>query len=277
MKKIISSITLGALLLMQGPAVQACTVESPSVVSFSVVHSDPSVFFAASKDNLCRICVVPGDSSLQDNSSQIAAGPVVRVIRVPAEWKKTIQAKRITVRVSTPASKQTQAPTSTPVSTPVPTPTPAPAPTPIAAAKPAPAPTPAPAPAPVQTSFSAMQNEMLGYINAARSQQGLAPLVLDQKLCEGAFLKSKDMAVNNYFSHTSPTYGSPFDMMKSLGISYRTAGENIAKNFSVKGAHDAFMNSSGHRANILNSSYHKIGLGFYQQGSYLYVTQWFTN
>jgi uncharacterized YkwD family protein len=122
-----------------------------------------------------------------------------------------------------------------------------------------------------------MQTEMLGYINAERAKVNLSPLVLDSKLSNGAYLKSKDMAVNGYFAHTSPTYGTPFDMMKSLGITYRMAGENIAKNISVKGAHDAFMNSSGHRANILNSGYHKIGLGFYKSGSYLYVTQWFTD
>lgn len=125
--------------------------------------------------------------------------------------------------------------------------------------------------------FSAMQNEMLGYINAERQANGLALLTLTKVLCDGAYLKSKDMAVNNYFSHTSPTYGSPFDMMKSLGISYSAAGENIAINSSIKGAHDAFMNSSGHRANILNPGYGKLGLGIYQQGSSLYITQWFTN
>ena len=118
---------------------------------------------------------------------------------------------------------------------------------------------------------------MLGYINAERASANLAPLTLDKDLCQGAHLKSRDMAVNNYFSHNSPTYGSPFEMMQSLGINYRTAGENIAKNTSVKGAHTAFMNSSGHRANILNQNFRKIGLGFYQEGQYLYVTQWFTN
>lgn len=147
--------------------------------------------------------------------------------------------------------------------------------------KPAPAPTPAPAPAPTTPTTpvqsSAMQTEMLSYLNAARVEAGVTPLILDQKLCDGAALKSKDMAVNGYFSHTSPTYGSPFDMMKSLGITYRAAGENIAKNTSVKGAHTAFMNSSGHRANILNAEFKKVGLGFYQDGPYLYVTQWFTN
>lgn len=127
------------------------------------------------------------------------------------------------------------------------------------------------------SSFNAMQTQMLGYINADRKANGLSALTLDKTLCNGAYLKSKDMAENNYFSHTSPTYGSPFTMMQSLGISYTAAGENIALNTSVKGAYDAFMNSSGHRANILSSSFGKVGLGFYQEGSYLYVTQWFTN
>jgi uncharacterized protein YkwD len=130
---------------------------------------------------------------------------------------------------------------------------------------------------PPSSEFNAMQLEMLSYINAARSEAGMPALTLNKALCEGAYLKSKDMAVNSYFSHTSPTYGSPFDMMNSLGITYRAAGENIAKNISVKGAHDAFMNSSGHSANILSGNFGKVGLGFYQQGNYLYVTQWFTN
>jgi len=125
--------------------------------------------------------------------------------------------------------------------------------------------------------FSDMQKEMLNYINAARAKVNAAPLTLDAKLCEGAYLKSKDMAEKNYFDHNSPTYGTPFEMMKKLGISFKSAGENIAKNISVKGAHEAFMNSSGHRANILSTQYTKVGLGFYQKGQYLYVTQWFTN
>ena len=133
------------------------------------------------------------------------------------------------------------------------------------------------APASANDSFNAMQNEMLGYINTDRKANGLSPLTLDKALCNGADLKSKDMAVNNYFSHTSPTYGSPFDMMQSLGISYSAAGENIALNSSVKGAYDAFMNSSGHHANILSKNFGKVGLGFYKDGNYLYVTQWFTN
>ncbi|MEA4925313.1 MAG: CAP domain-containing protein [Syntrophomonadaceae bacterium] len=184
------------------------------------------------------------------------------------------------IHQSSPAQMQVPTPVPTPAITPAPEPAPAsapaPTPAPIPASQPTPAPAPATTPAPVANS-TAQQAEMLGYINVERTKANLAPLVLDNKLSAGAYLKSKDMAINQYFSHTSPTYGSPFAMMKSLGIAYRAAGENIAMNVSVIGAHNAFMNSSGHRANILDSNYHKIGLGFYQSGRYLYVTQWFSN
>ena len=76
--------------------------------------------------------------------------------------------------------------------------------------------------------------------------------------------KAKDMYNNNYFSHTSPTYGSPFDMMKTYGISYTSAGENIAKGQkSPQEVMNSWMNSSGHRANILNAGYNQIGVGYY--------------
>lgn len=148
--------------------------------------------------------------------------------------------------------------------------------TPSAPPTTAPAPQAAPIPAATGQPDDAAR-EMLGYINTARAQAGLPPLALNSALCRGACLKSKDMAENGYFSHTSPTYGEPFAMMKSQGITYRYAGENIAKNVSVIGAHKAFMNSSGHRANIMNNNFGRIGLGFYWQGDYLYVTQWFTD
>ena len=125
--------------------------------------------------------------------------------------------------------------------------------------------------------FAVLQSKMLGYINYEREKANLTPLVLDNKLCEGATLKSNDLGINSYFSHTSPIYGSPFEMMTSQGILYRAAAENIAKNTSVDGAHTAFMNSIRHKANILNQEYSKAGLGFYQKGQYLYVTQWFTD
>ena len=76
------------------------------------------------------------------------------------------------------------------------------------------------------------------------------------------------MVSNNYFSHTSPTYGSPFDMLKSYKVSYKTAGENIAGNSSNSGAVNAWMNSSGHRANILNSSFTYTGIGVVSSPKY---------
>jgi uncharacterized protein YkwD len=77
------------------------------------------------------------------------------------------------------------------------------------------------------------------------------------------------MRDNKYFSHTSPTYGSPFRMMKSFGITYRSAGENIARGQATPQAVvNAWMNSSGHRANILNSSFTHIGVGYAENGRY---------
>lgn len=86
-----------------------------------------------------------------------------------------------------------------------------------------------------------------------------------------ATLKSQDMAKNNYFSHTSPTYGSPFDLMKKYGISFHAAGENIAMGqTSPSQVMNAWMNSAGHRENILKASYTKIGVGVAQNSSGTY-------
>jgi uncharacterized protein YkwD len=72
------------------------------------------------------------------------------------------------------------------------------------------------------------------------------------------------MYINNYFDHNSPTYGSPFDMMSAYGVSYSWAGENIAKGQRTpQEVMNAWMNSPGHRANILNSHYNKIGVAYY--------------
>ena len=124
-------------------------------------------------------------------------------------------------------------------------------------------------------SVAAYENEVVRLVNVERSKQGLKSLDSDWQLSRVARYKSQDMRDNGYFSHTSPTYGSPFEMMKSFGISYRTAGENIAKGQKTPAAVvNAWMNSSGHRANILNSSFTKIGVGYVANGNYW--TQMFT-
>lgn len=112
---------------------------------------------------------------------------------------------------------------------------------------------------------------MVDYVNKARQDAGLQPLQIDSDLSCVAGLKSQDMYDNNYFSHDSPTYGSPFDMMSQFGIKYSGAAENIAKNSSVAAAHNAFMRSQGHKDNILNPIYTHIGIGIYNG----YYTQMF--
>ena len=111
------------------------------------------------------------------------------------------------------------------------------------------------------TSMNNDEKEVFDLINKQRVQNGLAPLKENSELQRVARIKAQDMVNNNYFSHTSPTYGSPFDMMKSFKISYNTAGENIAGNSSNSSAVTAWMNSPGHRANILNSSFNQTGIG----------------
>lgn len=126
--------------------------------------------------------------------------------------------------------------------------------------------------------LSAEESEVVRLVNIEREKNGLAPLKASSQLSNVARMKSQDMATKNYFSHTSPTYGSPFDMMKQFGISYKTAGENIAKGYlSPASVMNGWMNSSGHRANILNSSFGTIGVGAYKVGSTIYWTQMFTN
>lgn len=112
------------------------------------------------------------------------------------------------------------------------------------------------------------ESEVIRLVNIERQKQGLSPLQEDWELCRVARIKSQDMKDNNYFSHTSPTYGSPFDMMKSFGIKYRGAAENIAKGQKTPEAVvKAWMNSSGHRKNILNASYTHIGVGYVKSGN----------
>lgn len=104
--------------------------------------------------------------------------------------------------------------------------------------------------------------------NKEREKAGLAPLQMDTALMAAAREKSQDMKDNNYFSHTSPTFGSPFDRLKALGISYQAAGENIAKGQrTAEEVVTAWMNSEGHRANILDEKFTHIGVGFVQDGS----------
>ncbi|MBR2786696.1 MAG: SH3 domain-containing protein [Clostridia bacterium] len=112
------------------------------------------------------------------------------------------------------------------------------------------------------------ESETFNLINQQRSNNGLSELKVDAELQRVARIKAQDLVDNNYFDHNSPTYGSPFNMMKNFGISYNTAGENIAGNSSNSSAVTAWMNSPGHKANILNGSYNYTGLAVVSSPKY---------
>ena len=113
------------------------------------------------------------------------------------------------------------------------------------------------------------EKEVIRLINEIRVQNGLKELTYNWELSRVARYKSQDMKDNRYFSHTSPVYGSPFQMIRNFGITYRSAGENIAKGqTSPQAVVNAWMNSSGHRANILNASFTQIGVGYVADGNY---------
>jgi len=121
---------------------------------------------------------------------------------------------------------------------------------------------------------STLERQVVTLVNQKRAAAGLKALTLNGALSNGARMKSQDMQKSHYFNHTSPNYGSPFDMMRSLGISYRSAGENIAMGYSsAEAVVNAWMNSPSHRANIMNASYTQIGVGYVSNGGYW--TQWF--
>ncbi|ACA58620.1 CAP domain-containing protein [Candidatus Desulforudis audaxviator] len=153
-------------------------------------------------------------------------------------------------------------------------PAPQTAPTPAPQPAPSPAPMPSPGPSGLMTAY---EMKIVELVNAERAKLGLRALAVDAKLSQVARLKSEDMRDKRYFAHQSPTYGSPFDMMRQFGITYRTAGENIAAGQRTpEEAMRGWMNSSGHRANILNPNFTHIGVGHVVGGSYgNYWTQMF--
>ncbi len=106
------------------------------------------------------------------------------------------------------------------------------------------------------------ENEVIRLVNVERAKNGLPALATNWELSRVARYKSQDMINKNYFAHQSPTYGSPFDMIKSFGIKYTAAGENIAKGQRTPAeVMNGWMNSPGHRSNILNANFNQIGVG----------------
>ena len=122
-----------------------------------------------------------------------------------------------------------------------------------------------------ETSTSAITNEeeiILTLINTEREKNNLSPLKIDPELQNIARLKAEDLVENNYFSHISPTYGTPFEMLKSNNIKYKTASENIAGNSSLENAVSSWMNSESHKQNILSNIYNYTGISVVDSISY---------
>lgn len=126
-----------------------------------------------------------------------------------------------------------------------------------------------------EVSIDKDEEEVLNLLNAARKDAGLDPLLLDASLQKVADIKVKDMVTNEYFGHKSPTYGSPFDLMKRSGVAFKSAGENISGNKSGAAATNAWMANENHKANILNSEYKYVGIGVANDDKYgkLYVVE----
>ena len=128
-----------------------------------------------------------------------------------------------------------------------------------------------PAPQTGTGQLSSEEQQLLTLINKERAKGGLGALQADMELMKVARIKANDMVQNNYFSHYSPTYGSPFDMMRQFGITFKAAAENIAGNSTIQGAVTAWMNSAGHKANIMNGTYNYTGIGITKSNKYGYM------
>lgn len=131
---------------------------------------------------------------------------------------------------------------------------------------------------PSQAAYRGMEQEVITLINQERTKQGISPLTENWEVSRVARFKSQDMINNNYFSHNSPIYGTPFEMLSSFGIRFSQAAENIAYGQqTAQQVVDTWMNSSGHRANILNPNYNQTGVGIARRGASgpLYFTHLF--
>ena len=125
-------------------------------------------------------------------------------------------------------------------------------------------------------SLSAQEQKAGNLVNSDRAAYNLSPLTIDPELCRIARIKSQDMRDNQYFAHTSPTYGDVRDMLRHFGYSFSAAGENIAHHATVEKSQAALLSSPGHRKNIMSTAYTKVGVGVaIDPNGFVYLTQIF--
>ncbi|MFT8319148.1 MAG: CAP domain-containing protein [Sporolactobacillus sp.] len=271
-KKILALTLAGALAIpfAFGHVADAASQSQPKAETFNLAFADILNPWHLKTDQVPALAEILKSLGIPIDLSQLSTGHLI-----------------VTDKTEAPSAPTTaEAPKKDDGSSPAPAKAPA-APTP---AKPAPSESgsssPAPSSEPAEPSsqpstnsqMNAYENKVVELTNDQRVKAGLKPLQSNNNtLARMARDKSQDMANKNYFDHQSPTYGSPFDMMKQYGISYSYAGENIAAGQKTpEEVVDGWMNSPGHRANILNANFTTIGVGYVQGGSYgSYWTQEF--
>ncbi len=130
----------------------------------------------------------------------------------------------------------------------------------------------------VTTRVTEQERIMIELVNDVRIANGLSSLKIDDQLTDIARMKARDMISNNYFDHYSPTYGSPFTMMKDQGVKYLLAGENLASSRTVQKGFEGLMNSPEHKENIMDNRYDSIGVGIIKGNTgKLMIVQLFTD
>lgn len=120
----------------------------------------------------------------------------------------------------------------------------------------------------VPSTLSVEEEEFINKINELRVKNNLPELKIDDNVQNVARLKAQDLAENNYFSHTSAKYGTPFEMLSTSGVNYKTASENIAGNSTIEGAINSWMNSDSHKNNILSTDFNYTGIAVVHSNTY---------
>jgi uncharacterized protein YkwD len=301
----LSTRTLLALAL--APLVAAGCQAVPSPVApeapqGAAASADAPALGAAASTEVGSAAVVadPGALAAEDDLAALRFGwwrrtPTPRQTTRPRATPRPVATPtpRPTVRPTTaPTVRPTSAPTPAPTARPSAAPTAAPTPKPTAVPTVAPTPRPTTAPTPVPTAAPtqapsgtppdadlAFAARVVALCNAERAKSGARALVNDAAIARVATFRSADMVARNYFAHTDPDGHDPFWHLRDAGISYRAAGENIAMGYATPEAVvTGWMNSSGHRANILNASFGKLGVGLARNAKgQIYWTQLFTN
>ncbi|USK53345.1 CAP domain-containing protein [Cytobacillus solani] len=246
-KKVIFSVAAAAALLVSNPVVNKADAASncPTPQQVKVVNLQQSTIINKDQiNNEIQKLMKEYNITWNQANNQIVKQPVQTQAQKPAQTQaqkpaQTQTQKPAQTQTQKPAQTQTQKPAQTQPST------------------------------PASSSVSAYEQKVLDLTNQERAKNGVPALKLDVELSKVARAKSADMKAKGYFDHNSPTYGSPFDMMKQFGITYKSAGENIAMGQRTpEEVVNAWMNSEGHRKNILNANYTHLGVGYVADGNY---------